>query len=298
MNSNEEIKFETTLMHEGETRYAILKESEVKYREIITVYIEKTDSLFHPNTDLISNSKRVKYFIGKKELSLIDLIITLGGDGTILHTSWLYQHRNIHKIPPILPFHFGTLGFLTVFKFDDYKNTLKNIIENKLVNMTIRTRLELNELVVDRGAYGTIIELQLFVDDCEITSILADGLVIATPTGSTAYSLSAGGSLVHPDQSSILLTPIAPHTLTTRPMIIPGSKKLKIRVSNTSKVAGWASFDGRNRINLERNESIQVTSSMYPLLTISREESSNDWFYNINKILNWNERSIRQNPST
>nr|CAG8443846.1 9494_t:CDS:2 [Entrophospora candida] len=277
MNSNEEIKFETTLMHEGETRYAILKESEMKYREIVNKFttlfkefdydkyiiqwkIENGDWIKFK--DLISNSKRVKYFIGKKELSLIDLIITLGGDGTILHTSWLYQHRNIHKIPPILPFHF------------------------------------VNELVVDRGAYGTIIELQLFVDDCEITSILADGLVIATPTGSTAYSLSAGGSLVHPDQGSILLTPIAPHTLTTRPMIIPGSKKLKIRVSNTSKVAGWASFDGRNRINLERNESIQVTSSMYPLLTISREESSNDWFYNINKILNWNERSIRQNPST
>ncbi|KAJ3080082.1 NAD(+) kinase, partial [Rhizoclosmatium hyalinum] len=137
----------------------------------------------------------------------VDLVVTLGGDGTVLYSSSLFQER----VPPIVAFHLGSLGFLTVFKHDTYQSNLNlrmrlqaDIYEKKEGDTSddlgelIFTRKVLNEVVVDRGVNSTMVNLDLFADGDPITTVLADGLVVATPTGSTAYNLSAGGPLVHP----------------------------------------------------------------------------------------------------
>jgi NAD kinase len=132
----------------------------------------------------------------------------------------------------------------------------------------IETFQILNDLVVDRGPSAFMSQLELFVDDNHLTTVQADGLVISTPTGSTAYSLSAGGSIVHPEVPSILVTPICPHTLSFRPMLLPDGVELKIQVPRDSRSTAWASFDGRHRIELKQGDFICVEMSRWPLATL------------------------------
>jgi NAD+ kinase len=113
----------------------------------------------------------------------------------------------------------------------------------------------LNDLVVDRGPSPYVSLLEIFGDEHHLTTVQADGLTVSTPTGSTAYSLSAGGSLVHPQIPAILLTPICPHTLSFRPMLLPDGMELRICVPYNSRSTAWASFDGRGRVELKRESS-------------------------------------------
>jgi NAD+ kinase len=146
-------------------------------------------------------------------------------------------------------------------------------------------------------------------DEHHLTTVQADGLCIATPTGSTAYSLSAGGSLVHPEIPSILITPLCPHTLSFRPMLLPDSMELRVCVPFNSRSTAWASFDGRGRVELKRaflfislftphrsepylaeGDHIKITASKYPFPTVCADRSSTDWFHSISRTLKWNER--------
>ncbi|ORX91618.1 ATP-NAD kinase, partial [Basidiobolus meristosporus CBS 931.73] len=284
---------------------------------------------------------RLKFWSRQDFPECVDLAVTLGGDGTVLYTSLLFQR----KVPPILSFHLGSLGFLTVFNFGQFQETLGHIIDSQSIHANLRMRIKctvykritncvsdienltdpssepsicnlclddpvgenscslskcgvhhvLNELVVDRGANPNMVMLELFVDNTHLTTILADGLVIATATGSTAYSLSAGGSLIHPEMCAILVTQICPHTLTCRPMVIPGYKELRICVPPQARSTAWASFDGHHRVELNRGDSITITASNYPLPSICKDDQSIDWFNGLRKVLNWNERQ-RQKP--
>ncbi|KAJ3034918.1 hypothetical protein HDV00_004528 [Rhizophlyctis rosea] len=130
----------------------------------------------------------------------------------------------------------------------------------------------LNDMVVDRGPSAYMSQLELFVDDRHLTTVQADGLVLSTPTGSTAYSLSAGGSLVHPEVPSFLVTPICPHTLSFRPMLLPDSIELKIQVPADSRNTAWASFDGRHRIELKQGDYITVGLSRWPMPTVCEKD--------------------------
>ena len=112
----------------------------------------------------------------------------------------------------------------------------------------------LNDLVVDRGPSPFLSSLELYGNESHLTTVQADGLVISTPTGSTAYSLSAGGSVVHSDVSAILVTPICPHSLSFRPMILPDTMEIRILVPLDSRSSAWVSFDGRKRVHLEAGE--------------------------------------------
>jgi NAD kinase len=211
--------------------------------------VSDTDATVIPDASSCSQSQitpeEIKYWDAHTNLSLnssIDFVITLGGDGTVLFASSLFQGR----MPPILPFNLGSLGFMGVFSFKDFKATVSNVIEKELrVNMRMRLECEivrgtdskesvetqqppsvtdstptkfqiLNDVVIDRGPSAYLSNLELYGNEAHITTVQADGLVIATPTGSTAYSLSAGGSVVHPQVSCILVTPICPHTLSFR----------------------------------------------------------------------------------
>ncbi|KAJ3112957.1 hypothetical protein HDU96_003958 [Phlyctochytrium bullatum] len=153
----------------------------------------------------------------------------------------------------------------------------------------------INDLVVDRGPSAFMSQLEVYVDDRHLTTVQADGLVISTPTGSTAYSLSAGGSITHPEVPSILVTPICPHTLSFRPMLLPDSIELRIQVPRDSRSTAWASFDGRHRIELRQGDSIVVSLSRYPMPTVCDVDQSTDWFESLRRCLHWNERA-RQKP--
>lgn len=290
---------------------------------------------------------------------LFDFVITLGGDGTVLFSSWLFQSN----VPPVIPFSLGSLGFLTPFSFENYKPTLEHILsKGTRLHMRMRFRatvyramdnidpatarerrkalqkgdsdymirniskrgwcavemhpgangLEtpdlpvqdvhcfktapvesfefLNDLVVDRGPSPYVTMLEVFSDDSHLTTAQADGLCIATPTGSTAYSLSAGGSLVHPSIPAMLITPICAHTLSFRPMLVPDTMELRIAVPFNSRSNAWASFDGRGRIEIRRGDHIKVTASPYPFPTVVPEDHPNPWFDSVSRTLNWNQR--------
>ncbi len=161
----------------------------------------------------------------------LDLAVVLGGDGTLLAAARLVAPRHV----PILGVNLGGLGFLTEVTLDELPATLERVLAadftvSERMMLTARVlrggeaiadHTVLNDVVITKGALARLVELTVAVDGCPVTTFRGDGLIIATPTGSTAYSLSAGGPIVHPEHRSIILTPIAAHTLTLRPVVIP-----------------------------------------------------------------------------
>ncbi|KAH7132340.1 ATP-NAD kinase-like domain-containing protein [Dendryphion nanum] len=242
-----------------------------------------------------------------------DLVLTLGGDGTVLFTSWLFQRI----VPPILSFSLGSLGFLTNFEFAAYKEALNKIMGDAGMRVNLRMRFTctvyryqknsppgnpqhieaeqfevLNELVIDRGPSPYVSNLELFGDNNLLTVVQADGCIFSTPTGSTAYSLSAGGSLVHPDIPAILLTPICPHTLSFRPMLLNDSMLLRIAVPRNSRATAYCAFDGKGRVELRQGDHVTIAASQYPFPTVLSRPT--EWFDSISRTLRWNNRGAQQ----
>ena len=183
----------------------------------------------------------------------VDVIVTIGGDGTVLYTSSLFQG----PCPPLLSVAFGSLGFLTAVEPAHARAAISALLlgHEEPVEFAPRSRIRvtiqragsdvpetvmfgLNELVVDRGSSPYMTALDAFLDDEYLTVVQADGVLVATPTGSTAYSLSAGGSILFPTVPALLLTPICPHSLSFRPIMFPDSSTLKLVVP-TSARGGW-----------------------------------------------------------
>lgn len=252
---------------------------------------------------IVSKYKLLQFWtpeLCQKTPAKFDLVITLGGDGTVLYTSWLFQQ----VVPPILPFALGSLGFLTNFSFQDYQKELTSVFENGMrVNLRMRFRCTvfraaermrpqvyevLNEVVIDRGPSPWVSELELWGDEQLITVVHADGLILSTPTGSTAYSLSAGGSLVNPEIPATLITPICPHTLSFRPMILPDSMVLRVVIPARSRAAAYVSFDGRARLKMKQGDYVEICSSSFPFPTVVR--TRHEWIDNISQTLRWNLR--------
>ncbi|KAK4160944.1 ATP-NAD kinase-like domain-containing protein [Cladorrhinum sp. PSN259] len=238
-----------------------------------------------------------------------DLVLTLGGDGTVLFTSWLFQRI----VPPILSFSLGSLGFLTTFEFEKYKSHLNRIMGEEGMRVNLRMRFTctvyrdtpnghemeegeqfevLNELVIDRGPSPYVSNLELYGDNELLTVVQADGCIFSTPTGSTAYSLSAGGSLVHPDIPAILLTPICPHTLSFRPMVLSDTMLLRVSVPRNSRATAYCAFDGKGRVELKQGDHVTITASQYPFPTVVRTDT--EWFDSVSRTLRWNTRAATQ----
>lgn len=288
----------------------------------ITVYVDKeleTNKNFAA-TDIVKDSKcresRLKYwtkeFIDENDV-FFDLVVTLGGDGTVLFVSSLFQRH----VPPVMSFSLGSLGFLTNFKFENFRIDLARILNGK-VKTNLRMRLEckvyrrhepetdpetgkkicvvehidthhiLNEVVIDRGPSPFISNLELYGDGNLMTVAQADGLIVATPTGSTAYSLSAGGSLIYPSVNAIAVTPICPHTLSFRPIILPDSMILKVKVALKARGTAWAGFDGKDRIELKQGDFISIGNSPYVFPTV--ESTPIEFIDSISRTMNWNVR--------
>jgi NAD+ kinase len=234
---------------------------------------------------------------------VIDIIIAFGGDGTILHT--LGMIPSDRPVPPILGFNTGSIGFLTPFCVTKWKETVTEVFAGKMCT-SVRMRLNcmikrsngdsecnvhvLNEAVVDRGPSPFLCNLDCYCNGVHMTTVQADGLIVSTPTGSTAYSMSAGGSICHPHVRCVLLTPICPHTLSFRPIILPDDDELVIKVPEDSRASSWVSFDGRSRQELHRGDSIEVKSSPYPAPMICERAATKDWFEDLSDIFLWNRR--------
>lgn len=205
----------------------------------------------------------------------------------------------------------GSLGFLTSsFEISSYKETIEQVLAGD-VFITVRNRMSavvtksgkkeslkfqvLNDIVIDRSLSPFLTSLECYVDNNYITLVQADGIIISTPTGSTAYSMSAGGSMVHPNVGGLLLTPICPHSLSFRPIVLPDSIELKIKNSENARGSAWISFDGKNRLELGLGDEVEIKTSKWPLPAISKTDQTSEWFLSLAKCLHWNTRD-QQKP--
>ncbi|CAB4057638.1 ppnK [Lepeophtheirus salmonis] len=212
----------------------------------------------------------------------IDFIICLGGDGTLLYASSLFQK----SVPPVMAFHLGSLGFLTPFEVQEFQEQISDVLKGNAA-LTLRSRLRcivisssnntsnttnsstdyenennssttnllvLNEVVIDRGASPYLSNIDLYLDGKLITSVQGDGLIISTPT------------------------------------VLPAGVELKVRVSPGSRSTAWMSFDGRGRQELGHGDSLRVTTSIYPVPSICARDQISDWFASLAECLQWNVR--------
>ena len=160
----------------------------------------------------------------------------------------------------------------------------------------VRARFSvLNEVVIDRGSSPYLANLECFCDDVHLTTVQADGIIFATPTGSTAYSMAAGGSVVHPAVPAILVTPICPHVLSFRSMVFPDHVVLRCYVPDDARSDACVAFDGKARRELHRGDSVQIQMSAHPVPTINRVDHSSDWLNSLKRNFNFNSR-VRQSP--
>ena len=239
---------------------------------------------------------------------VIDFIVCLGGDGTILWVSNLFPKA----VPPVISFAMGSLGFLTAFEEESIPRAVGDVVRgdffftprSRLAARVVdargveemRTHVCLNEVVIDRGASAALVDLDVNIDGSPMTKVLADGVMISTPTGSTAYSLAAGGSMVHPGVSGVLFVPICPHTLSFRPLVLPDTSVLTVRVPESARVEPVASFDGKRQRTLRRGESLVIAGWRYPVPAICKSGETGDWFRAVKDSLLWNVRGAAQKP--
>ncbi len=197
----------------------------------------------HKNLNKNYNRKIKEYLPLKKIPGNCDVLIALGGDGTMLTAARIVGRAGI----PIFGINLGKLGFLAevnvkeMFKSIDSVINNNFLVENRMVleafsNQKKKHFFGLNDIVIDRGAYKRMIKLEAYVDDKYLVTYSADGLIITTPTGSTAYSLAAGGPVVFPETDVIIINPIAAHSLTARPVIVPNTGVIKVIVKSESKI--------------------------------------------------------------
>lgn len=245
--------------------------------------------------ECIPSSCKVK---AREEIPAIaDLLIVLGGDGTLLAVARLLGDRNV----PILPVNLGGLGFLTSVTLADLYPVLEQAIKGE-ARYSERVMLEsrvlrrgkpmhcsraLNDAVLNKAALARIIDLELQVNGEFVNTFKADGLIVATPTGSTAYSLSAGGPIIYPIVSAFVITPICPHTLTNRPLVIPDTAKIEIGFA-AGEAPIYLTVDGQVGVELQANDVVVLNAAPEKLRLVRPQEKS--YFSVLRDKLKWGER--------
>jgi NAD+ kinase len=227
---------------------------------------------------------------------IVDLVLVLGGDGTLL--AMADRIAAAERDIPILGVNFGSLGFLTEITRPEVFESLTAVVsgaadldERMMLRATVggASFIALNDVVITRHALSRMVEVSVWVGEQFVTTVKADGLIIASPTGSTAYNLSAGGPIVHPAMEAILITPIAPHMLTNRPIVIPASREVRASISSTMPGDGMhVTFDGQSGFPLDPGQSVTIGRAERPLLLV--RAPSRSYFEVLRQKLKWNER--------
>jgi NAD+ kinase len=229
--------------------------------------------------------------------SQCDLVVVLGGDGTLLSVARAMNSDG----PPILAVNFGSLGFLTEITLEETFHTLESILIGKA---TTQKRLmidvivnregtqfaryhALNDVVLTKGALARIIDIDVRINKQFVATYKADGLIVATPTGSTAYTLSAGGPIVFPTMAAMLITPIASHTLTFRTVVVPDTVKVELSLKATQESV-FLTVDGQVGLALEGDDLLQIRKSAQSIELV--ESAHNNFFDILRQKLKWGER--------
>ena len=218
-----------------------------------------------------------------------DLVVAIGGDGTMLNYSRVYGYRGI----PILGINLGNLGFLTDINPQDLTSSLVKVLDGEFkqdkrsfleasLKGKKKKHLALNEVVVHSGSIAQLIEYDLFINDSFVYRQKADGLIISSPTGSTGYSLSGGGPIVHPELDALILTPMLPQSLSTSPLVVKDECKVKISLKNQEATL---SFDSHDNLKLSGDTEIKISKADSKLNLVHPKE--HDFFEGCRKKLGW-----------
>jgi NAD+ kinase len=230
--------------------------------------------------------------------SKADLIIVFGGDGTLLGSARRYLKFNI----PILGINMGTVGFLTDIKIEDFESVIKDIIdgnckieERNLVSATFNntTVYGLNEIVIHSGAYTQLMRYRLSVNEKVVYEQRSDGLIIATPTGSTAYALSAGGPIIHPELDVWTILPMLPQSISSRPFVISSNEQVKVNLLRGPLESAKICADGQEDISAPYLEDIKISKMKDKLRLV--HPLDNDFFEACREKLGWSLDISKQN---
>ena len=230
-------------------------------------------------------------------MARIDLLVVLGGDGTLLSAAHAASERDV----PILAVNFGHLGFLTTVAFEELHDTLVKVLDGKCETWThmmleaevrrdgqpTEVRRGLNDVVLTKGLPSHMIDYELLVDDALVCSFRADGLIFSTPTGSTAYSLSAGGPIVYAQIEAFIVTPVCPHMLSHRPLVLPAAVRLAARFTGGDEPA-YLTVDGAIAAELRHGDRVEVRKSKKSLRLVRPPQRT--YFEVLRDKLRWGEQ--------
>jgi NAD+ kinase len=260
-----------------------------------------TDAVFETATAALMPASRNRHVADKSTLvTSVDLVVVLGGDGTLLSIADAIGAAGSGI--PMLGVNFGSLGFLTEVTLPELYPSLeaalggKARVEERMMLSSTTTRagvafaahITLNDVVVTKGARSRMIDLSVSVGDEFVTRVKADGLIVATPTGSTAYNLAAGGPIVSPGMDAVILTPIAPHTLTNRPIVIPAASPVRVQPLIEDRDEVFVTFDGQAGFQLKAGDEIRICRAERTLRLI--RPSTRSYFEVLREKLKWGER--------
>ena len=229
--------------------------------------------------------------------ALVDLLIVLGGDGTLLAAARLLGEHTV----PILPVNLGGLGFLTSVTLDELYPILQQVIEGKhRISERVLLQAEvirdgkvvaqqraLNDAVLNKGPLARMVDLNLQIDGSYVCSYKADGLIISTPTGSTAYSMAAGGPIIYPTVEAFLITPICSHTLTNRPLVVPNTNRIELDFESREE-AVFLTLDGQVGVDLKRGDLVVISKVPNKLRLVRPARKT--YFEILRSKLKWEER--------
>jgi len=227
-----------------------------------------------------------------------ELVLVLGGDGTLIHAATVLQDRAV----PILGVNMGNLGFMTEVPQSELYTALEEVLAGSArvsERMKLRVHLHrngtheravdmevLNDVVIAKGALSRMVEMEIRCSGAFVSTLRGDGLIVATPTGSTAYALAAAGPIMYPTMRGVILAPICPHTLTQRPLVVPDAENIEIWLKNDSEV--YLTLDGQKGLKLERGDRVQVKQSQNRVLLVRNPRI--DFFGILRAKLRWGDR--------
>ncbi|MDB4156570.1 NAD(+)/NADH kinase [Gammaproteobacteria bacterium] len=245
------------------------------------VFIEISSDYNHPNLKQVPDNEFVEN---------IDLLVVFGGDGTLLGSARKFLEFNI----PILGVNMGNVGFLTDVKVDNFENSIKEILSGDYViedrnlvsaSFSNQTVYGLNEIVIHSGAYAQLMRYRLSVNDKVVYEQRSDGLIIATPTGSTAYALSAGGPIIHPSLDVWTILPMLPQSISSRPFVISSSEKVSIEILRGPLESAKICADGQDDTKVPFLENIKISKMGNTLKLVHPKK--NDFFEACREKLGW-----------